>query len=243
MTDYSIWPSTNGPFVDGSDGPYNLATQFRLSVPAWLKAIRFWRGTTNIVAPILGRVWAVTGSLTGDPVPNTDVSFTLSGTGWQSAPTPLFPKLSAGQDYRVAIATGAFYTGTARYWLDGPGLGGITSGIINAPDTITSGNQGTFISQSGYAYPNQTFQGGNYWVDVIVSDTDPTPAPVGGNMSIADIARTNMIAQLGLTDAQARVLSNADLMAKVLVFPGQTLVTKTDASVGTHLLRYMMSLR
>jgi hypothetical protein len=61
--------------------------------------------------------------------------------------------------------------------------------------------------------------------------------------SVADVARTNMIAQLSFSDAQQRILTNADLMALVMVFPGQTLVTVTSASVGTHLLRYMMSLR
>lgn len=38
-------------------------------------------------------------------------------------------------------------------------------------------------------------------------------------------------------------LSNADLMAQVIAKPGQVLVPVTDASVGTHLTRYMMSLR
>lgn len=59
--------------------------------------------------------------------------------------------------------------------------------------------------------------------------------------SISDVARANMLTALTLVEPQA--LSNADLMKLVLEDPLQTLVTETDASVGTHLTRYMMSLR
>lgn len=58
--------------------------------------------------------------------------------------------------------------------------------------------------------------------------------------SVADLARANMLANRGLSEPQH--LTNADLMALVLSDGTQTLVTKTDASVGTHLVRYEMSL-
>lgn len=241
MTDYSIWPSTDGPLTDFADGPYNLSTQFRPSANAWLKAIRFWRGTTNIVGPILGRLWRVTGPGTGDPVPNTDVTFSLSGVGWQLAATPLFPQLTPGQDYRVAITVPSNYSATGGYWTSGPGAGGITNALFTAPDSPGAGGQGQFVQNPAYTYPNQTFGGGNYWVDIVLSDV--LPLPVGGNMSISDTARINMIAQLGLTDPQARVLTNVDLMKRVLEFGGQTLVTKTDATAAIHLERYLRSLK
>lgn len=59
--------------------------------------------------------------------------------------------------------------------------------------------------------------------------------------SISDKARQNMLAQLGISDPQPK--SNTDLMREVMVFPGQTLVTVTNASVASHLVRYMMTLR
>lgn len=58
--------------------------------------------------------------------------------------------------------------------------------------------------------------------------------------SIADMARANMLTELALTEPQG---TNADLMALVIAKPGQLIVPVTDASVGTHLVRYMMSLR
>jgi len=59
--------------------------------------------------------------------------------------------------------------------------------------------------------------------------------------SIADTARVNMLANRSLTEPRRE--TNADLMALVLNDGAQVLVPKTNASVGTHLLRYMMSLR
>jgi len=59
--------------------------------------------------------------------------------------------------------------------------------------------------------------------------------------TIADQARINMLANRVLVEGVRG--SNADLMALVLADGAQVLVPKTAASTGTHLLRYMMSLR
>lgn len=59
--------------------------------------------------------------------------------------------------------------------------------------------------------------------------------------SIADQARANMIAELALPNPNP--LSNVDLMVQVMAKPGQVIVPVTDASAGTHLYRYMLSLR
>jgi hypothetical protein len=59
--------------------------------------------------------------------------------------------------------------------------------------------------------------------------------------SIADEARANMLADRGLVEPQ--LLSGADLMKLVLDDGLQTLVTKTDASIGTHYERYLITLR
>lgn len=79
------------------------------------------------------------------------------------------------------------------------------------------------------------------------SSTIFNPTVLGGGSppvmagSLADIARVNMLADRGLSPP--RLESNSDLMQLVLADGGQVLVPKTEASVGTHLLRYMMSLR
>ncbi len=66
-------------------------------------------------------------------------------------------------------------------------------------------------------------------------------APVVMAGTIADQARVNMLVNRSLVEGVRG--TNADLMALVLLDGAQVLVPKTNASTGTHLLRYMMSLR
>lgn len=181
MTDWSIWPATNGPNTDVAD-PTDISRGviFQLSAPGWLTAIRFYRGTVNVGnhtggAPI-GRLYAVAGET---PVVGTDVTFTLSGTGWQTATLAIPVLLSAGVRYKAVVLTGN-YTATGGYFASGAGVGGIVNGILTAPDAggnplgIGGIQQGSYRQPTvGLQYPNQYFGGGNYWVDVIVADEDP----------------------------------------------------------------------
>lgn len=184
MTDFNIWPATNGPNTDSGDASdISRGVIFRLSATGWLKAIRFYRGTTNVGLPsvpgggvVRGRIYTVADGL---PVSGTDVTFTLSGTGWQSAALAIPVQLNANVSYKAVVLTGN-YTATGGYFASGAGVGGIVQGIITAPDAggnpsgIGSIQQGSFKQPtSGIEYPNQYFNGGNYWVDVTIADVDP----------------------------------------------------------------------
>lgn len=183
MTDWSIWPATNGPNTDAGDaGDISRGVIFRLSVTGWLKAIRFYRGTTNVGLPSAPSGGVVTGrlyTLDGNPVAGTTVTFSLSGTGWQQANLSVPVQLLANTSYKAVVLTGN-YTATGAYFSTGAGVGGIVSGIITAPDAggnpsgIGPTQQMSFKQPtSGLEYPNQYFNGGNYWVDVVVADADP----------------------------------------------------------------------
>jgi hypothetical protein len=58
--------------------------------------------------------------------------------------------------------------------------------------------------------------------------------------SISDTARTNLLAELGLTSS---TLSNVDLMKLVRADVGQTTWTFTDASDAVNYWQYLESLR
>jgi hypothetical protein len=181
VTDWSIWPATNGPSTDAGDAAdISRGVIFRLSATGWLKAIRFYRGTANVGnhtggAPI-GGLYTVADGL---PVAGTDVTFTLSGTGWQTATLVTPVQLNPNVSYKAAVLSGN-YTATGHYFDTGAGVGGIVNGILTAPDAggnpsgIGSIQQGSYRQPTaGLQYPNQYFQGGNYWVDVTVADEDP----------------------------------------------------------------------
>lgn len=195
MALHRIWPATNGPNTDTGDATdISRGVIFRLSATGWLTAIRFYRGTTNVGnwstsnAP-QGQVYLHS---TGLPVSGTLVTFALTGTGWLEAALPTPVQLTANTTYKAAVITGN-YTATGGYFASGAGVGGIVSGIITAPDAggnpsgIGSIQQGSFKQPTtGLEYPDQYFNGGNYWVDVVVSDVDPG-ADVRDTAGSADI--------------------------------------------------------
>jgi hypothetical protein len=175
VTDYSIWPATDGPFSSSSDGqPINVGTEvYQLpGTPLWAVGVRWFRGTTNVNADNL-RLYRVDSSSSGTVLAEV-LSPAASGTGWQfSAITPVL--LSSSNRYKAAAHLVDHYVATGGYWTaGGPGAGGITNGPLVAPDTgaADGGGQGTF-KYGAVAFPDGSFNGGNYWVDIVLTDVDP----------------------------------------------------------------------
>lgn len=173
MTDYSIWPATDGPFSSFDDGvALNVGTEFFVSTTAWVTHLRWWRGTTSVNADNL-RLYRVDSSSSGTVLAEV-TSPSASGTGWQSsAITPV--QLTTGVRYKVVAHMPTQYVASGGYWTTGgPGESGIVQGILTAPNTGSAdgGGQGTFKT-GAVAYPDGSFNGGNYWVDIVLTDVDP----------------------------------------------------------------------
>lgn len=183
MTDYVIWPVTNGPFADNADSAINLGTQFSVSSQAWVTAIRYFRGTTN-VNPTELRLWRVDSASTGTSLSNVTPP-AAGSTGWQSVALPTPIELTPSQVYKVAAHMPTHYVATPNYWTIGAGSSSITNGILTAQSNAAStGGQGTFRVGAAGLFPNSTFNGGNYWIDVVVTDVDP-----GGTTVIVDVTQ------------------------------------------------------
>lgn len=180
MAEYTLFGTTPGPDTSGSDGqPITLAHQITITTPCWATALRVYRGTTAITGPLTGRLWRATAPTTGTAVPGSDVTFSLSGTGWQTAlldtPIALDPGI-----YKAAVRFTDQFPVTSGYWTSGPGATGITSGPLTAPNnTDALDGQGSYTTSTGY--PGTSGSGGGYWVDLTVTDTDPI-----GGMDVAD---------------------------------------------------------
>ncbi|SES21141.1 DUF4082 domain-containing protein [Lentzea albida] len=172
MADYSIWPASDGPLVSFDDGiPLNVGTEFLVSTTAWVTHLRWWRGTID-VSPDNLRLYRVDSSSTGTVLAEV-IAPAASGTGWQvSAITPV--QIAAGIRYKTVVHVPGHYTATGGYWNGGPGAGGVVNGILTAPNTANAngGGQGTFKTGPP-AFPDGSFNGGNYWADVVVTDVDP----------------------------------------------------------------------
>lgn len=165
---YRIWPATNGPDTDAADtAAYSMGMAFSVSAAAQVTEIHYYRGTTAVTPVVTGGIFeTVGGTQVGASVTFPDPG---TATGWITATLATPIPVSPGTVYKVVVQYPNNYTSTSHYWDTGAGVGGLTNGILTAPDATTApGGQGTFSVGSTLAYPTETFQGGNYWVDVTV---------------------------------------------------------------------------
>ncbi|MFJ5984311.1 DUF4082 domain-containing protein [Lentzea sp. NPDC092896] len=172
MTNYSIWPATDGPFSSSADDPVNLGIQFSVDSQAWIVGLRYFRGATDVNPDEL-RLWRADSPSVGTSL--AAVTPPAAGTlGWQTVLLAEPVELTPSQIYKTVGHFPDHYVASAGYWTSGDGAAGITNGILTAQNNDGSlGGQGTF-KYGASAYPDGTFNGGNYWVDVVVTDVDPS---------------------------------------------------------------------
>jgi Domain of unknown function (DUF4082) len=211
VTDYRVFPATDGPPDSVSDGqPLNLAMEIRTTGQTWVTALHFWRGTTAITGTIVGRLYTVDTVSTGTPVPGTDVTFTLSGTGWQTATLDAPVELSPDVRHKVVVRYADQFPITGAYWSSGAGASGHVNGPLQAySDATAVAGQGTFSAGSFDVYPTSSVNAANYWVDLTVTDTDPNtggPVDLDGSTSAA----TSAVGALTVTRTLGGVSSGAD---------------------------------
>lgn len=220
MANFRLWPSTDGPGAASIDGTaVSLATEFYITSTGWLTHLWFWRPTTQVTGTITGRVYAVA---TGTAVSGTDVTFTVSGTGWISAALASPVSLATNTRYRAVVHFPSNYASTTSYWSTGPGGSGITSGILTAPGSgggpTQSSFQGAFNYGATISFPNNQFSASGYWVDVTVTDTDPGQTPSGTGTAALSLA----VSSIGAKQATGTGTASLSMAA-----------THTGAKTGT----------
>ncbi len=166
----TVFGSQTPSTVDGGDAAaIEVGTKFTTSVNATATGVRFYKAATNTGAHT-GTLWSAAGQqLTTGTFSNE------TATGWQTMSFPQPVQIRAGQTYVISYATT-----TGHYSVD-PGFfntkgAGIVPLTAPATGAVTGGN-GVFRYGSGF--PNSSYNGGNYWVDVIITtDTADNTAPI-----------------------------------------------------------------
>lgn len=174
-----LWPTNPTPAVlaDTDTTAIELGTRFQVSQPANVTGVRFYKSSAN-TGTHTGSLWTNAGALLA--------RVTFSGetaSGWQKADFTTPVAISAGTYYVIS-----YHTDTGRYSSDANyfATADRTSGIITAPKTSTASN-GCYKYSTTAAFPDQTFNGTNYWVDVVVSYTstpDLTPPSTPSGLTV-----------------------------------------------------------
>ena len=165
----SIWaPATTPTVVDSSDpAAVELGVRFRSDVAGSILGIRFYKSTANAGIHV-GNLWSNTGTLLG--------SATFSGesaSGWQQVTFAAPIAIAANTTYVASyFAPNGHYSLTGRF-LRFPGADNAPLHLLK--DGVDGGN-GAFVYGAASGFPVNTFNAGNYWVDVVFTDRTLPPS-------------------------------------------------------------------
>jgi hypothetical protein len=169
----SIWQNTppSGASDDPDTSALNVGVQFAASSSGMVTGVRFYKYSDNTGSHI-GSLWSANGTLLA--------SGTFSGesaSGWQQLNFTTPVPISANTTYVVS-----YHTDVGHYALTPNGL---ASEVDNGPLTALAGG-GVYAYGSANAFPTDSFNASNYWVDVVYSPTGGSTAPTVSTVTPSD---------------------------------------------------------
>lgn len=167
----SLWSSAVTPSVvaQSDSQPVELGLKFRSSSNGYIAGVRFYKAANNTGTHV-GNLWSASGTKIASA---TFVNETANGWQYQAFANPV--PINANATYIVSYhAPVGNYSADSGYF----SLGGYTNAPLYAFSSTESGGNGVYrYGISGF--PDQTWNGTNYWVDVVFTQSLPqdTTAP------------------------------------------------------------------
>ena len=160
--------ATPGTVDSGDGGAVELGVRFRADRAGTATGVRFYKAATNTGTHI-GSLWSATGTRLAQ------VTFSgESASGWQWAGFSTPVQLTAGTTYVVS-----YYAPNGHYSVTG---GGLSAAFDNAPLHTLAGSStdnGVFMYGSSSQFPTNSYNDGNYWVDLTFAADQPPGTPTG----------------------------------------------------------------
>lgn len=161
----SLWSPTATPSVAsaGDTSSVNLGVEFTPSTSGWITGIRFYKGSANTGTHI-GALWTTSGSLLGQVTFSSE-----SASGWQQADFSSPIAVTAGTTYVASyLAPSGGYSVDPAYFAGN----GVTNGPLTAPQSSAVGlGNGLYSYAGSVAFPSNTYNATNYWVDVVFTES------------------------------------------------------------------------
>jgi methionine-rich copper-binding protein CopC len=162
----TIWESDATPSIaSASDtGSVELGVKFQADTNGWITGIRFYKGANNTGTHV-GSLWDSSGHLL------SQVTFANeSAAGWQQANFSSPIQVTAGTTYVASYLApkGGYSASPAAF-----ASAGVDNSPLHAPSSPASGGNGVYLYTSSPAFPTNTYNATNYWVDVIFTTTAP----------------------------------------------------------------------
>jgi hypothetical protein len=156
----TLWPASTVPRVASYGDPkgVTLGVKVRSDVAGYVTAVRFYKGWQNTGTHI-GSLWSSSGSLIAT------VRFTNeTASGWQEATFDTPVAIAANTTYVVSYHTTSGYYAVSTGYFNSRS---VDTAPLHAPSSGSVGGNGVFRYGVTNAFPNQTYNGNNYWVDVV----------------------------------------------------------------------------
>ena len=184
----NVFTATPSPSNDTDSGGIEVGFKFKADVNGYITGIRFFK-TAVMTGGHTVNLWDLNGNLV-----STAVSSGETASGWQEVALPTPVAITANTTYTASI-----FAADGRYPFTSNFFG---SEVVNFPlramadgsatDGLGNDGQGVFNTGNSSAYPQDSFNATNYWVDVTyrgnlgtsaptVTTTDPVSAATGVN--------------------------------------------------------------
>ena len=158
VTNTSLFASTATPTTTTVNDPNSveLGMRFTTSQNGTITGIRFYKGPQN-TGTHTGTLWSSTGAQLGTVTFQNETA-----SGWQTATFATPISVTAGTNYVVSYHSNGYYSATANGFASP-----VTSGPLTAPSSGSSGGNGLYAYGGASAFPTNSYNATNYYVDVI----------------------------------------------------------------------------
>jgi hypothetical protein len=176
----SLWTNSTTPAIvdSGDTQAVELGTKFTSDTNGSITGLKFYKSAAN-TGTHTASLWTASGQLLATATFSNETA-----SGWQQVNFATPVAITAGTTYVVSYHTTSGHYSVSRSYFTSP----FTSGSLHAP-----ANGGVYLYGAG-GFPTLTFQGSNYWVDVVLNTTPvadttaPTVtsfAPAGGATNVS----------------------------------------------------------
>jgi hypothetical protein len=164
-----LWDTATTPAIaaQNDSSAIELGVKFRSESAGFISGVRFYKGPGNSGTHI-GNLWSASGALLASAVFSNE-----SGSGWQEVTFPGPVAIEANTMY-----VASYFAPNGHYSLNVPYFNeDVSSWPLVAPDSGEAGGNGLYRYTSTSAFPTNSFNGSNYWVDVVFSPTASDTIP------------------------------------------------------------------
>jgi hypothetical protein len=156
----TVWPANTVPgTIDDTDPKATeIGMKFRSDINGRITGIRFYKAAGNTGTHVAS-LWTATGTLLASATFNGE-----SASGWQQVNFPTPVAINANTTY-----VASYHTNVGHYSADTGffASAGVDRPPLHALSNAAGGNNGVYKYSASSAFPNNTFQSTNYWVDVV----------------------------------------------------------------------------